>query len=107
MACRPARKVGCLSFVRLCLPERVLVAPAPQALVEHLASGGGEAGGPSGWQGPQRVERCVLHFDITALDLDQVGGRLDGWALGWLGCRVSSQSDTSAPPTARSMASWP
>ncbi len=44
-----------------------LTRPAPelvQALVEHLACV---------LRRPDRVERCVLHFDIMALDLDQVG----------------------------------
>lgn len=56
--------------------------PAPelvQALVEHLAGRGGLGR-------PDRVERCVLHFDITSIDLDQVGGVRGLW---WLVVRVT------------------
>ena len=43
---------------------QVLPPEVVQALVEHCSALGR----------PDRVERCVLHLDVTSLDLDQVGG---------------------------------
>ena len=41
---------------------QVLAPEVVQALVEHCSALGR----------PDRVERCVLHLDVTSLDLDQV-----------------------------------
>ncbi|GIM15059.1 hypothetical protein Vretimale_17920 [Volvox reticuliferus] len=65
--CRDAGAAGPLvEAVEVAVLAGSLPRPAPelvQALVDHLAGGLGR---------PDRVERCVLHFDITSLDLDQV-----------------------------------
>ncbi|GLI64518.1 hypothetical protein VaNZ11_007787 [Volvox africanus] len=65
--CRDAGAAGPLvEAVEVAVLAGSLPRPAPelvQALVDHLAGT---------LSRPDRVERCVLHFDITSLDLDQV-----------------------------------
>lgn len=49
----------------MAVPPQGLGPEVMQALVEHFAARGQ----------PERVERCVLHLSIAALDLDQVGAQ--------------------------------
>jgi hypothetical protein len=55
--------INCIFYGTLTTDE-CLSCDAFQALVAHLAQD---------LKAPLRVERCVLHLDVTSMDLDQVG----------------------------------